>query len=72
MIQSDQVEEVVVTYADRLSRYGLEYLTMLFEGFKVRFTVLQKTSQKALGLETRDEWPFLVYGWGDWMGRRVC
>ena len=55
LIQADQVEEVVVTYADRLGRVGLEYLTMLFEGFKVRFTVLHPDQEKTPEQELTDD-----------------
>lgn len=55
MIQADQVEEVVVTYADRLSRFGLEYLTMLFEGYRVRFTVLHQNQEKTPEQELTDD-----------------
>jgi predicted site-specific integrase-resolvase len=34
------VEEVVVTSADRLTRFGLDYLTRFFAGYGVRLTVL--------------------------------
>jgi predicted site-specific integrase-resolvase len=27
MVQRDEVEEVVIMYADRLTRFGLDYLT---------------------------------------------
>jgi putative resolvase len=40
MVQRDEVEEVVVTYADRLTRFGLEYLTRFFAGYGVRLTIL--------------------------------
>jgi putative resolvase len=40
MVQRDEVEEVVVTYTDRLTRFGLDYLTRFFAGYGVRLTVL--------------------------------
>jgi|ERR1051326_254595 putative resolvase len=55
LIQADKVEEVVVTHADRLSRFGLEYLTMLFEGFKVRSTVLHPDQEKTPEQELTDD-----------------
>jgi hypothetical protein len=32
---------------------------------------LQKTSQKALGLQPRDAWPFLSRGWEDGSGQQA-
>jgi len=40
MVQRDEVDEVVVTYADRLTRFGLDYLTRFFAGYGVRLTIL--------------------------------
>jgi excisionase family DNA binding protein len=40
MVQRDEVEEVVVTYADRLARFGKEYLQRFFAGYGTRLTVL--------------------------------
>lgn len=55
MIQSGQVAEVVVTYADRLTRFGLEYLTMFFAGYEVRFTVLHPHEGKTPEQELTDD-----------------
>lgn len=55
MIQSGQVAEVVVTYADRLTRFGLEYLTMFFAGYGVRFTVLHPHEGKTPEQELTDD-----------------
>jgi putative resolvase len=46
MVQRDEVEEVVVTYADRLTRFGLEYLTRFFAGYGVHLTVLHRTQDQ--------------------------
>ena len=46
MIQNDQVAEVVVTYADRLTRFGQDYLNVLFESFGVTLTVLEPDETK--------------------------
>jgi putative resolvase len=54
-IQNDQVAEVVVTYADRLTRFGLEYLTLFFAGYDVRFTVLHSDAGKTPEQELTDD-----------------
>jgi putative resolvase len=58
MIQNDQVAEVVVTYAGRLTRFGLEYLTLFFAGYDVRLTVLHpndgKTPEQELNQPRRE------------------
>jgi putative resolvase len=38
LAQRDEVEEVVVTYTDRLTRFGVDYLTRFFAGYGVRLT----------------------------------
>jgi putative resolvase len=40
LIQDYQVAEVVVTFSDRLTRFGLSYLQALFSGYGVTLTVL--------------------------------
>ena len=40
LVREDQVAEVVVTYPDRLTRFGQEYLQVLFDSFGVTLTVL--------------------------------
>lgn len=55
MVQNDQVAEVVVTYADRLTRFGLEYLTLFFAGYDVRFTVLHPDEGKTPEQELTDD-----------------
>ncbi len=40
MVQDYQVSEVVVTFSDRLTRFGLEYLTTLFAGYGTKLTIL--------------------------------
>jgi len=40
LVQDYQVAEVVVTFSDRLTRFGLSYLTALFSGYGVTLTVL--------------------------------
>ena len=46
MVLDYQVAEVVVTYADRLTRFGLSYLQVLFSGYGVSFTVLSSEEEK--------------------------
>ncbi len=46
MIQRDEVEEVVVTYADRLARFGKEYLPRFFAGYGTRLTVLNAAEER--------------------------
>ena len=55
MIQNGQVAEVVVTYADRLTRFGLDYLTLFFAGYDVRFTVLHPNDGKTPEQELTDD-----------------
>jgi predicted site-specific integrase-resolvase len=40
LVQDYQVAEVVVTCADRLTRFGLSYLHIMFSGYGVTLTVL--------------------------------
>ena len=40
LVQDYQVAEVVVTFSDRLTRFGLSYLRSLFSGYGVILTVL--------------------------------
>jgi excisionase family DNA binding protein len=40
LVCEDRVAEVVVTYGDRLTRFGQEYLETLFTSFGVAFTML--------------------------------
>ncbi len=40
LVQDYQVAEVVVTFSDRLTRFGLSYLRLLFSGYGVTLTVL--------------------------------
>jgi putative resolvase len=40
LVQDYQVAEVVVTFSDRLTRFGLAYLQALFSGYGVALTVL--------------------------------
>jgi putative resolvase len=45
MVQDYQVAEVVVTFSDRLTRFGLSYLLLLFSGYGVTLTVLSSDEE---------------------------
>ncbi len=47
LIQDYQVAEVVVTFSDRLTRFGLSYLQALFSGYGVTLTVLHPDEDTA-------------------------
>jgi putative resolvase len=46
LVQDYQVAEVVVTFSDRLTRFGLSYLRILFSGYGVTLTVLSPDDEK--------------------------
>ena len=47
--------EVAITYADLFTRFGQDYLELLFEGFGVRLTILEPEEEKTPEQElTRD------------------
>jgi putative resolvase len=46
LVQDYQVAEVVVTFSDRLTRFGLSYLQALFSGYGVTLTVLHPDEEK--------------------------
>jgi len=46
MVCEDRVGEVAITYADRLTRFGQDYLELLFESFGVRLTILEPEEEK--------------------------
>src|SRR5215469_11287747 len=46
LVQDYQVAEVVVTFSDRLTRFGLSYLQALFAGYGVALTVLHPEEDK--------------------------
>lgn len=46
LVQDYQVAEVVVTFSDRLTRFGLSYLRSLFSGYGVTLTVLHPDEEK--------------------------
>ena len=46
LVCTDKVAEVAITYEDRLTRFGQEYLEVLFESFGVTLTVLDPGEEK--------------------------
>jgi putative resolvase len=46
LVCEDTVAEVVITYEDRLTRFGQEYLQTLFASFGVTLTVLEPGAEK--------------------------
>jgi putative resolvase len=46
LVQDYQVAEVVITFSDRLTRFGLSYLQTLFSGYGVTLTVLHPDDEK--------------------------
>ena len=55
LVIEDQVAEIAVTYADRLTRFGQEYLQALFDSFGVTFTVLEPGEDKTPEQELTDD-----------------
>lgn len=41
LVVTDEVAEIAITYPDRLTRFGQDYLNVLFESFGVTLTVLE-------------------------------
>jgi predicted site-specific integrase-resolvase len=46
MVLNNEIEEIIITYKDRLVRFGFELLEFLFEKYNVKLTIinLEKTS----------------------------
>ena len=55
LVIEDKVAEIVVTYPDRLTRFGQEYLHVLFESFDVTLTVLDAEEEKTVEQELTDD-----------------
>jgi len=55
LVREDQVAEIVVTYSDRLTRFGQEYLRALFDSFGVTLTVLDPGEDKTAEQELTDD-----------------
>jgi putative resolvase len=46
LVCEDKVAEITITYEDRLTRFGQEYLEALFSCFGVKLTVLEPGEEK--------------------------
>lgn len=46
LVAKDEVAEIAITYPDRLTRFGQDYLNVLFESFGVTLTVLEPDETK--------------------------
>ena len=55
LVREDQVAEIVVTYPDRLTRFGQEYLQALFDSFGVTLTVLDPGEDTTAEQELTDD-----------------
>ena len=55
LVCEDKVAEVVITYEDRLTRFGQEYLTTLFSCFGVQLTILEPGETKTQQQELTDD-----------------
>ena len=55
LVQDYQVAEVVVTFSDRLTRFGLSYLQHYFSGYGVTLTVLHPDDEQTPEQELTDD-----------------
>jgi putative resolvase len=55
LVCEDKVAEVAITYEDRLTRFGREYLETLFACFGVTLTVLEPGEEKTAEQELTDD-----------------
>ena len=55
LVVEDQVGEIAITYADRLTRFGQEYLDVLFASFGVTLTILEPGEEKTPEQELTDD-----------------
>ena len=55
LVCEDKVAEVAITYEDRLTRFGQEYLETLFACFDVTLTVLEPGEEKSPEQELTDD-----------------
>ncbi|SRR6266516_6049671 len=55
LVCEDKVAEVAITYEDRLTRFGQEYLQVLFHSFGVTLTVLEPGAEKTPEQELTDD-----------------
>ena len=55
LVSDDRVAEVAITYPDRLTRFGSEYLETLFTAFGVALTVLEPGEEKTAEQELTED-----------------
>lgn len=55
LVCAEKVAEVVITYEDRLTRFGQEYLETLFACFGVTLTVLEPGEEQTAAQELTDD-----------------
>jgi putative resolvase len=55
LVCEDRVGEIAITYEDRLTRFGQEYLQMLFSCFGVTLTALEPGEAKTPEQELTDD-----------------
>jgi len=55
LVREDQVSEIVVTFSDRLTRFGQEDLEALFERFGVTLTVRDQAEETTAEQEWTDD-----------------
>jgi putative resolvase len=55
LVREDQVSEIVVTFPDRLTRFGQEYLEVLFDSFGVTLIVLEPGEDKTAEQELTND-----------------
>jgi putative resolvase len=60
LVCEDKVAEVAITYEDRLTRFGQEYLETLFACFSVTLTVLDPGEEKTPEQELTDDFLALI------------
>ena len=60
LVCEDNIGEVAITYEDRLTRFGQEYLETLFACFGVRLTVLEPGEEKTPEQELTDDLVALI------------
>jgi putative resolvase len=55
LVCEDRVAEVAITYGDRLTRFGMEYLEALFSSFGVALTILDPGEEKTPAQELTED-----------------
>jgi putative resolvase len=67
LVQDYQVAEVVVTFFDRLTRFGLSYLRTLFSGYGVTLTVLSPDEDKTPEQELTEDLLAIITSFAGWL-----